>query len=146
MPRLDGVDQREVGDDPGEERPFGIAGAAEEERRGRQVVDRLDADLGLHGLDARDPDPGFLLALLGFLAIVAGERFGLVRFGLAAVAVVGLVVDDDDVLLGAQLAADAADHLVGRFGEDAGHALGEDRLGQLAGARSSRGAGRRGSW
>ncbi len=47
---------------------------------------------------------------------------------------VGFVVDDDDVLLGAQLAADAADHLIGRLGEDAGRALGEDSLGDLAGA------------
>ena len=79
---LDGVDQREVGDDPGEERPFGIARAAQEERRGRQVVDRLDADLGLHGLDAGNPDAGLLLAFLGFFAIVAGERFVLGRSGL----------------------------------------------------------------
>ncbi len=32
---------------------------------------------------------------------------------------VGLVVEDDDLLLGAQLAADAAHHLVGRLGERA---------------------------
>ena len=38
---------------------------------------------------------------------------------LAAVAVVGLVVDDDDVLLVAEVAADAAHHLVGRLGERA---------------------------
>ena len=100
--RLDRVDQREVGDDPGEERPLGVARASEEERRGRQVVDRLDADLGFDGLDARDPDPGLFLALLGLLAIVAGECFGFGGLGLAAVAVVGLVVDDDDVLLGAR--------------------------------------------
>ena len=113
---LDGVDQREVGDHPGKERAFGVAGAAQEERRGREVVDGLHADLGLHGLEAGNPDAGLFVALLGFDAVVAGELLVL-AVGLAAVAVVGLVVDDDDVLLVAQLAADAAHHLVGRFGE-----------------------------
>ena len=75
MPRLDGVDQREVGDDPGEERALGVAGAAQEERRGREVVDGLDADLALDRLQAADPDAGLLVALLGFLALVAGQRF-----------------------------------------------------------------------
>ena len=36
---LDGVHQREVADRPGEQRPLGIAGAAQEERRRGQVVD-----------------------------------------------------------------------------------------------------------
>ena len=70
---FDGVDQGEIGNHPGEERSLGIARAAQEERRGRKVVDRLDADLGFDGLDAGDPDAGLLLALLGFLAVVAGE-------------------------------------------------------------------------
>ena len=73
---LDGVDQGEVGDDPGEQRSLGIARAAEEERGGRQVVDRLDADLGFDGLDARDPDSGFVFAFLGLLAVVADQRLG----------------------------------------------------------------------
>ena len=46
----------------------------------------------------------------GLDALVAGELLVL-AVGLAAVAVVGLVVEDDDVLLAAELAADAADHL-----------------------------------
>ena len=70
---LDGVDQREVGDHPGEERAFGVAGAAQEERRGREVVDHLDADLGLDRFEAGNPDAGLFLALLGFLALVAGR-------------------------------------------------------------------------
>ena len=36
---LDGVHQREVADGPGEQRSLAIAGAAQEERRGGQVVD-----------------------------------------------------------------------------------------------------------
>ena len=46
---------------------------------------------------------------------------------------VGFVVEDDDVFLGAQLAADAPDHLVGRFGKDAGSAVGENSFCELAG-------------
>ena len=115
---LDGVDEREIRDHPGKERAFGIAGTAQEERRGRKIIDRLHADLGFHGLDAGNPDAGLFVALLGFDAFIAGERF-ILAVGFAAVAVMGFVVEDDDVLLGAQLAADAADHLVGSFGERA---------------------------
>ncbi len=56
---------------------------------------------------------------------------------LAPVAVVRLVVEDDDVLLvAAELAADAAHHLVGRLGERARVAVGQDRLRQPAGGRA----------
>src|SRR5208282_3173422 len=48
------------------------------------------------------------------------------------VAVVGLVVDDDDVLLVAQLAAHPADHLVGRLGKPVGLTLCQNRFGELA--------------
>ena len=42
----------------------------------------------------------------------------------------GFVVENDDVLLTAQLAADAADHLVRRFDERTRIASREDRLGE----------------
>ena len=113
--------------------PSRIAGAAQEERRGRKVVDRLHADLRFDGLEAGDPDAGLFFALLGFLALVAGELHVL-AVRLAAVAVVRLVVDDDDVLLVAQLAADAADHLVGRLRERRSISpLRQNRFGELAG-------------
>ena len=124
--RLDGVDEREVGDDPGEEVPFPVARAAEEERGRRQVVEAPDADLVADGFETRDPDPGFLVPLLGFGAIFALERLGL-AVGLAAVAVMGLVVDDDDVPLAAEFPADAVDHL-GRGLVEVGA---ENLLGQL---------------
>ena len=111
---------------------FGPARAAEEERRGRKIVNGLHADLGFHGLEPGNPDAGLLVALLGFVALVAAERF-LFAVGLAAVAVMGFVVEDDDVLLVAQFAADAADHLIGRFGERTRLPVGENRLGELAG-------------
>ena len=70
---LDGVDQGEIGNHPGKERAFGIARAAQEERRGRKIVDGLHADLGFDGFEAGNPDAGLFVALLGFLALVAGE-------------------------------------------------------------------------
>src|SRR5271157_4292733 len=56
--RLDGVDEREVGDDPGKEVAFPIARAAEEEGGRRQVVEAADADL-----IAMRVSPGFDAAL-----------------------------------------------------------------------------------
>ena len=52
----------------GTERAFGVAGAAQEEGRGGEIVDGADADLALDRLQAGDPDAGLLLALLGFAA------------------------------------------------------------------------------
>ena len=124
--RLDGVDEREVGDDPGEEVPFPIARAAEEEGGRRQVVEAADADLVADGFQPRDPDPGFLVPLLGFGAVFPLERLGL-AVGLAPVAVMGLVVDDDDVPLAAELPANAVDHLGGALVEVGA----ENLLGQL---------------
>ena len=128
---LDGVDQREVRDHPGEECTFGIARAAQEKGRGRQVVDDFDADLGFDGFQAGDPDAGLFFTLFGFAFFVAAQFLTAV-FGFVAVAVVGFVVDHDDIALAAQFTADAPRHLVGGFGEGAGLALLEDHFGQLA--------------
>ena len=68
MPRLDGVHQREVGDDPGKEGALPGSRSPQEERRRRQVVDGLDADLALDRLEAGHPDPRLFLALFGFVA------------------------------------------------------------------------------
>ncbi len=48
----------------------------------------------------------------------------------------GFVVEDDDVFLGTQLAADAAHHLVGSFGERARLPISENRLRDLSGGNS----------
>ena len=72
------------------------------------------------------------LALLGLVALLARERL-VFAVGLAPVAVMGLVVDDDDVPLAAQFAADAVHHLVGRLGERTRLTVGQNLLGQLAG-------------
>ena len=117
-PRFDGVDQREVGNHPRKQRPFGVTRSLQEERRGRQVVDGLHADLLFDCFESGDPDAGFLIPFLGFFPVITDERLVLFQIGrFAAVAVMCLVIQDDDPALVAQLAADAIDHLSGRLGE-----------------------------
>ena len=72
---------------------------------------RADAELAVHGFEAGDPEPGGLVVLLGLLPLVALQVLvvGLVR--LLAVAVVRLVVEDQDVLHAHQVGHDALEHL-----------------------------------
>ena len=67
---LDGVHQREVAHRPREERALGVAGAAQEERRGRQVDDAAKPELAIDGFEAGDPQASGLVVLLGFLLLV----------------------------------------------------------------------------
>ena len=84
----------------------------------REVVDGADAELVADGLDAAQPDAGLLEVLLGLGPLVGVERglLGLLLRG-RRVAVVRLVVEDDDVLRVAEDAAGAADHLGRRLAE-----------------------------
>ena len=108
---LDRVHEREVAHRPREERAFGIPGATEEERRGGEIDDAVDADLARHGLEAADPDPRLLLVLLRLLFLVPRQlRFSLSVL-LAEVAVVGFVVQDHHVLHAHELGHDALQHL-----------------------------------
>ena len=115
---LDGVDEREVADHPGEQRALGVAGPLEVERRRRQVVDRLHAHLGVDRLQPGQPQPrlvvprGRLLALLG-RELLLGPRPR--RPG--AVAVVRLVVEDQHLAAGAQRLDYAVHHLAEALGE-----------------------------
>ncbi len=59
---------------------------------------------------------GLLVPLLGFDPLLALDRLHFL-VGLATAAVVGLVVQDDDVSLAAELAANAVDHPRGRLVE-----------------------------
>ena len=68
---LDGVHEREVAHRPGEQRALGVAGAAQEERRGREVDDAGDAELAVDGFEAGNPEAGGLVVLLGLLLLVA---------------------------------------------------------------------------
>src|SRR5699024_3117639 len=91
--------------------------------------DGLDADFLLDGLDAADPDSGFLVALFRLSSLVTVELFR--RQGRSAtIAVMRLVVDDDDLLLRTQLATDATDHLVVGLAEDLLVLAAEHRLRQ----------------
>jgi hypothetical protein len=111
-----GVDQRKIGGHPRKERAFGIARAAQEERCGGEVIYSLHANLGFHSLAAGNPDASFFLRAFGLDAVIAGEHF-VFAVGFSAIAVMGFLVEDDDVLLTAQFAADTTHHLVRRFGE-----------------------------
>ena len=53
--------------------PSAIAGAAQEERRGRQVVEGGDPELALHRLQAGDPQPRGFAVLLGLFAFVGAR-------------------------------------------------------------------------
>ena len=93
-PGLDGVHEREVADRPREDVAGRVAGATEVVRRRGQVVHRLHAHPGLHGLQTAEPDPGALVTLLG-LGVGPLRR----RKGLVLVAVVRLVVEHEDLAL-----------------------------------------------
>ena len=133
--RLDRVHQREVGDHPGEERPLGVAGprGRTASPTGRRWPRRRSsrgpppAPRSRAGPPPSAPRPRCLLPVELLRLVV----------GLAAVAVVRLVVDDDDLALVAQLVADAVDHLLGRLGE--ARRRREDLLRQPAARPSSRG-------
>ena len=68
---LDGVHEREVAHRPREQRALGVARAAQEEWRGRQVDDAGEAELAVDGFEAGNPEAGGLVVLLGLLLVVA---------------------------------------------------------------------------
>ena len=72
---LDGVHQREVAHRPGEERPLGIAGAAEEEGRGGEIQDSLQAELAIDRFETGDPDACGFAVLFGLLLLVSLQTF-----------------------------------------------------------------------
>ena len=127
---LDRVHEREVAHRPREERALGVARAAEEERRGREVDDAREAELAVHRLEAGDPEAGGLVVLLGLLPLVALEVLVVLVGRLLAVAVVRLVVEDEDVLHAHQVGHDALEHL----------AFGLERVELLAAALEQRAA------
>ncbi len=116
---LDGVEQAEIGRHPREQSALGITRAPEEEGGCRDVVDGPDAEPALECLDTADPDPGGFLVALRLLLFLGGHgRLTLVVADPVAVAVVSLVVQNDDVLAAHQVgSADAGDHLAFRLCE-----------------------------
>ncbi len=132
-PGFDRVHEPEVRYDPREQGALGVPRSLEEEWRRRHVEDAPDADLVTDGAQALEPDAGLLLVLprLGALVGVEPAFEGLVGWG-RCVAVVRLVVEDHEILRGAEHPADAADHLARRFLEpvEVAARAGEDLLGQ----------------
>jgi len=131
---FDRVDQREVRDHPREQRPLGVAGPAQEEGCGGQVVDGADPELRLDRPQTGRPDARLRLAPGDLPPVLArgGLRGGIVLAGrLVAVAVVRLVVEHDDVPPRAQVAAHSADHLRRRLGERAALPTAQHLLGEL---------------
>ena len=108
---FDRVHQREVADGPGEERALGVTRAAQEERRRGQVIDGAHAELALDRLDPGNPEARRLVVLLRFVLVLALQVFDIVILRPLAVAVMGLVVEHDDVLEAHQFGHDALDHL-----------------------------------
>ena len=130
---LDGVHEREVAHRPREQRALGIAGAAKEKWRRGQVNDAAEAELAVHGFEAGNPEAGGLVVLLGFLPLVALQVLIVRVLRLLAVAVVRLVVDDEDVLHAHQVGHDALEHLA--FGLQRVEFLAAAPLKQRAAAR-----------
>ena len=112
---LDGVHEREVAHRPREQRALGVAGAAQEERRRRQIDHAAKAELAVHRFKAGNPEPCGLVILLGLFLLVAFQIFVVRVVGLFAIAVVRLVVDDEDVFHTHQVGHDALEHLAFGF-------------------------------
>ena len=110
---LDGVHEGEVAHGPGEQGAFGVAGAAQEEGGGGEVDDPRQAQAAVDGLQPGDPQAGGGVVLLGLLLVFALEGGLLVVLGLFTVAVVGLVVDRQDLLQAHEVGHDPLQHLAG---------------------------------
>jgi len=110
-PALDGVHQREVAHRPGEERAFGVARAAQKERRRRQIDDAGEPKLAVDRFQPRNPETRRLVVLVGFLFVVTFEVAFFVDAWPLAIAVVRLVIDGEDILEPHQVRHDALEHL-----------------------------------
>ncbi len=112
---LDCVHQREVAHRPWEQRSLGIARATQEEGRRGQVDHPRDAELAVDRLQPGDPQPGGFVVLLGLLPFVAFQVFIVVCGRLLAIAMVGFVVEYQDVLQAHQVGHYPLQHLAFGF-------------------------------
>jgi hypothetical protein len=112
---FDGIHQREVAHRPRKQGALGIAGAAQEEWCRRQVDDAAEAELAVYSLQAGNPQPRRLVGLLGFFLFLAFEFFVVGFLRLLAVAVVRLIIDDENVLHAHQVRHDPLNHLAFGF-------------------------------
>ena len=72
---------------------------------------RATPELAVHRFEAGNPQPGGLVVLLGFLLLVALQFLVVLRSGLLPVAVMRLVVQDEDVLHAHQIGHHPLEHL-----------------------------------
>ncbi len=112
---LDRVHEREVTYRPGKQSALGVAGAAEEERSGREVHDPARAEIAVHGFQAGDPEPGRLVVLLSFFLFVSREFLVVLVARLRTVAVVRLVVENENVLHAHEVGHHPLEHLAFGF-------------------------------
>ena len=129
---LDGVHEREVAHRPREQRALGIAGAAQEEWRRGQVDDAAEPELAVHRFEAGNPKARRLVVLFSASFLVAFQVLVVGFLRLLAVAVVRLVIDDEDVLHPHQVGHHALNHLA--FGFLRVQFLADASLKQLASA------------
>ena len=113
---LDGVDQAEIGDDPREGRPLGIAAALDVERRGREIHAQLDAAGSVDRIEPVDPD-GRLLAV----CLCVGRDLNSLLNRRRPVGVMSLVVQNHERLVVPQVAESIARERLGRLAAQAAH-------------------------
>src|SRR5690606_14873224 len=90
-------------------------GAAQEERGRGEVDNAVDAELSFDDFEAADPETGGLVILLRLLLVVALELVRFVCARLLAVAVVGLVVENEESLDAQQVRHYSLEHLAFGF-------------------------------
>ena len=108
---LDRIHQREVTHRPGKQGALCIARALQKEGCCREVIDLLHSQFTFYGLNPRDPQTSFFIVFLRFFLVIALEIVQVVIVWFLAIAVVGFVVDDQDVFHSHQLRHHPLDHL-----------------------------------
>ena len=82
-----------------------------EKRRRRQVHDPCEAKFAVDSFQARDPQPCGLVVLVCIFFVIALQLILIIFSRLLAIAVVGLVVQRQNVLQAHQVGHDALEHL-----------------------------------
>ena len=108
---FDGVHERKVVHGPVEQGAFDIAGTAQKEGCCRKIDHTADAQFLADGFQPRYPQSGGFPVFFGFLAVISLERAFLLVARLFAIAVVGLIVEHQDLLDSHELGHDPLEHL-----------------------------------
>jgi len=108
---LDGVHEGKVAHGPRKKRAFRVSRSSKEKGRGRQVNDAGFPDVAADGFEPANPHPRGLAVFLGFHPLVSGEPALFAFPRLLAIAVMRLIVDDEDPLHSHQFRHDPLEHL-----------------------------------